>query len=427
MKKKVLLVGPILTQSGYGEHARMVYRALKSREDLFDIYVNPVNWGATSWVSENTQEREELDLLIRKTFAHINQGLPFDTTIMVTIPSEWKQYRAAPENIGVCAGIESDRVSPHWLEAANLFVDKIIVPSEFSKETFINTVWNVKDQNGNDVKLTMQKPIDIVQYPVEKEFFNPSDCLHDNLKFDHDFNFLCVAQWGPRKNIEGTIAYFLEEFKDDEVGLVLKSSVKDGSTIDFYETKKRIKKILERYPNRNCSVHLIHGYMSKEELSSLLTHPQIKVMVNFGHGEGYGLPLFEAASVGLPVITHDWGGQKDFLYAPKKDKKGKIKSKPHFSKVSYDLKPIQQQAVWDGVLQPESQWAFPHSGGCQIAMRQCYENYGLCLGQSKKLKKHVLETFTGENINKKFVESVHDEESFEVEKWIEGLDVIDEV
>ena len=107
MKKKVLLVGPILTQSGYGEHARMVYRALKSREDLFDIYVNPVNWGATSWVSENTQEREELDLLIRKTFAHINQGLPFDTTIMVTIPSEWKQYRAAPENIGVCACIGS--------------------------------------------------------------------------------------------------------------------------------------------------------------------------------------------------------------------------------------------------------------------------------------------------------------------------------
>ena len=158
MKKKVLLVGPILTQSGYGEHARMVYRALKSREDLFDIFINPVGWGATSWLSEDTSERKDIDDLINKTFVHMSQRLPFDTTVMVTIPSEWKQYRAAPENIGVCAGIESDRVSPHWLEAANSFVDKIIVPSQFSKDSFINAVWDVKDQAGNDFQLRIEKP-----------------------------------------------------------------------------------------------------------------------------------------------------------------------------------------------------------------------------------------------------------------------------
>ena len=131
MKKKVLLVGPILTHSGYGVHARTVYRALKSRDDLFDIYVNPISWGQTSWLSEQTVERKELDDIIRKTYQHISQNLPFDITIMVTIPTEWKEYRAAPINIGVCAGVEADRVSPHWLEAANLHVDKIIVTSEF--------------------------------------------------------------------------------------------------------------------------------------------------------------------------------------------------------------------------------------------------------------------------------------------------------
>ena len=82
MKKKVLLVGPILTQSGYGEHARMIYRALKSREDLFDIYINPIGWGATSWLAENTQERSDIDNIINKTFDHMNQRLPFDTTII---------------------------------------------------------------------------------------------------------------------------------------------------------------------------------------------------------------------------------------------------------------------------------------------------------------------------------------------------------
>lgn len=421
MKKKVLLVGPVLTQSGYGEHARTVYRALKSREDLFEIFINPVNWGATSWLAENTKEREELDEIINKTFEHMQQRLPFDTTIMVTIPSEWKQYRAAPENIGVCAGIESNKVSPHWLEAANLFVDKVIVPSEFSKDTFVNSDWQVKDKGGNDIILKMMKPVEVIHYPVEKEFLNPSDCLHENLELEQDFNFLCVAQWGPRKNIENTIKYFLEEFKDDEVGLVLKVSIKDGSTIDFYETKKRISNLLARYPERKCSVHLLHGYVTKEELSSLYTHPKIKCLINFGHGEGYGLPLFEAASVGLPVITHDWGGQKDFLYAMKKDKKGGKKLRAHFGKISYDLKNVQQEAVWDGVLQPETVWAFPHWGSCQIAMRQCYENYGLSQGQAKRLKKSIVENFTEEKIYKQIVDSIFGYDVDEFEDWISEI------
>ena len=38
MKKKILVKGPVLSQSGYGEQAGFALRALKCREDLFDIY-----------------------------------------------------------------------------------------------------------------------------------------------------------------------------------------------------------------------------------------------------------------------------------------------------------------------------------------------------------------------------------------------------
>ncbi len=55
---KVLLKGPILSRSGYGEHTRFMYRGLASRPDLFDIHVHPVNWGHKSW-DLNTKEGEE--------------------------------------------------------------------------------------------------------------------------------------------------------------------------------------------------------------------------------------------------------------------------------------------------------------------------------------------------------------------------------
>ena len=38
---KILLEAPILTQSGYGEHSRLVYRALKMLKS-HDIFVNPI-------------------------------------------------------------------------------------------------------------------------------------------------------------------------------------------------------------------------------------------------------------------------------------------------------------------------------------------------------------------------------------------------
>ena len=47
MRKKVLVRGPALTRSGYGEHTRFVLRSLRTYEDKFDIYLIAVNWGHT--------------------------------------------------------------------------------------------------------------------------------------------------------------------------------------------------------------------------------------------------------------------------------------------------------------------------------------------------------------------------------------------
>ena len=66
MKKKILVRGPALSQTGYGEQCRFALRALRSREDLFDIYLLNIPWGGTNWIFENNEERRWLDELIIK-------------------------------------------------------------------------------------------------------------------------------------------------------------------------------------------------------------------------------------------------------------------------------------------------------------------------------------------------------------------------
>ena len=136
MKKKVLLKGPLLTRSGYGEQARFALRALRSREDLFDVFIQPLQWGKTSWSSEMDEERVWIDQIIEKTIAYIQQGGQFDMSVQVTIPNEFQ--RLAPVNIGYTAGIETTKVAHQWIQKVNE-MDKIIVVSSHSKQVFENT------------------------------------------------------------------------------------------------------------------------------------------------------------------------------------------------------------------------------------------------------------------------------------------------
>ena len=414
--KKVFLKGPILTQSGYGHHARTVYRALRTRPDLFDIYIQPIPWGQTSWMWEDNEERREIDFLLTKTIEFLNSDSQFDMSIQVTIPNEWEQI--APINIGVTAGIETDKIDPVWIEKSAI-VDKIITISKHSLDSFVNTVYEATEEDtGKKFEYRSKTPIDYVSYPVLK--VEPKEI---DLKLDTKFNFLTVAQISPRKNVTQLLRCFIEEFRDNkDVGLIIKANSSKNSLIDRAKTlgdfKRSVTEII-RDEKIKCKIYLLHGYLDEAEMAGLYQHPNVHALVSTTHGEGYGLPLFEAAYYGLPVIATEWSGHLDFLYKPVKTKSGRTKFKHMFGKMNYELKAVQEEAIWKGVIPAGSKWAFPEDASVKNNLSEVYKDLGRFKKRAAELEKWICKEFTEEKIYGDFVKQL--EPFFAVDQEVDDL------
>lgn len=416
MKKKILLKGPLLTRSGYGEQARFALRSLRSRPDVFDVFIQPLQWGHTSWLAINDEERAWIDQTIERTIAYVQQGGQFDMSLQVTIPNEWQ--RLAPVNIGYTAGMETTKVAPVWLQKGNEQVDKIIVVSSHSMNTYKNTVAIAKNTaTGEEVEYRLETPVEFVGYPV-KSYDNLPDL---DLELTTDFNFLSVAQFGPRKNLHNTIKWFVEEFHDENVGLVLKTNMAKNCLMDRERVHGDIKNFLKQFPNRSCKIYLLHGDMTDEEMHSLYRHEKVSAFLALPHGEGFGLPIFEAAYSGLPVVATGWSGQMDFLVDEN--------NKERFYNVSFDLQPIQKEVAWKDVIIPESMWAYAREQSAKQQMRQCFDDInnnteGTFATNACEYAVELRERFSEEKMYAAFCDNVFTM-SAEEEEWAQALSEID--
>jgi len=382
--KKVLVRGPALSRSGYGEHTRFVLRSLKTNPD-FDVYLVNTPWGATSWLYEDNDERAWIDSLLMKTL-QAERDQVFDLSVQVTIPSEWE--RVAKYNVGVTAGIETTKISDAWLQKT-FAVDKIVVPSEHAKAGFLNNKKSVTAPTGEEVEIKCETPIDVVSYPY-RDIKSATP-----ITFGTDFNFLTVAQLSPRKNLEASLLAFLEEFQNEaNVGYVLKVGIKNNSIIDREHTVAAVNSLLNNYPDRKCKVYLVHGGLTDEEMSSLYNSKTVNAYVSASHGEGFGLPIFEACSNALPVIAPHWSGYVDFC------------KKEQIAAVDYELLEVHDEAVWNGVIEKGSDWAYVKLSDLRSKMRDVYSNADEYTANAKKLKTSIKKKYKTEKQYEKFINSI---------------------
>jgi len=77
-----------------------------------------------------------------------------------------------------------------------------------------------------------------------------------------------------------------------------------------------------------------------------------------------------------------------------------------FAEVEFQMGHIQKEAVWDGVLQKESQWAYADQGSFKMRLRDVYKKYRIYENRAKDLQEHIRSKFTEEKMYKQFIDIV---------------------
>lgn len=331
--KSIIIRGPLLSQSGYGNHARQVFRWILNKHPEHEIRVQVLPWGNTSWHVDPEAEGGLVGEIMRRT-GEINKK--FDVSFQIQLPNEW-DHNIAHFNVGISAIVEADKCNVAWVEACNR-MSMVIVPSRYCENTLRNT---------GEVKT----PVVVVP-----ESFIP-EVLKENppvdIDFETNFNFLVIGTmtgnnpYNDRKNIFFAVKWLCEEFANDpDVGIIIKTNVGRGTRVDWRQIESVISKLVSEvrkgpYPR----VHVVHGTMSNAEVASLYRHRKIKALVSPTRGEGFGLPLLEAAASELPVAVTEHSGHMDFMGLGK------------FIKFEYDLKQIHESRCDGNIWIQGSKWA----------------------------------------------------------------------
>ena len=380
--KSIIIRGPLLSQSGYGNHARQIFRWILNKHPNDEVRVQVLPWGNTSWYVDPSAEGGLIGEIMTRT-GEINKK--YDVSFQIQLPNEWDP-NIANFNVGVSAIVEADKCNPAWIDACNR-MNTVIVPSNYCESTLRNT--------GE-----IRSPIIVIPESFTQEILQENVSL--DLDLDTSFNFLVIGTmtgnnpFNDRKNIFFALKWLCEEFASDpDVGIVIKTNVGRGTKMDWRQVESVVSKVVSEvrkgpYPK----VHIIHGIMSNSEVAALYRHPKVKALVSPTRGEGFGLPLLEASASGLPVATTGHSGHMDFMSLGK------------FIKFEYDITQIHESRCDGNIWMQGSKWAEVREADFKKKLRKFKTSYMTPKEWALELSKKLLSTHSPAAIDDEYEKKV---------------------
>ena len=398
-KQTLIFQGPVFTRSGYGDHCRDLLKSLR-KMDKFDIKLIPMRWGNTP--QNQTDPSTEFGRWMLENVLTQNVQKP-DVFIQVSVANEFTPK--GNYNIGITAGVETNIIPKDFIEGSNN-MDLILVPSTFTKSVMVNTAYQERDKNTNQIlrEIKITKPVEVLFEGVDLEvFLNPTTTTDILANVNTEFNFLTVGHWlkgnlgQDRKDIGMVIKTFATVFqnlpKNKQPGLIVKTSQSGFSITDRENITKNIESVVSSIGDKCPPIYLLHGDLSEKEMASLYHHPKVKAMVSFTKGEGYGRPMAEFTLTGKPILVSNWSGHLDFLPS---DNTVLLNGK---------LTNVDDSAA-DKFLLKESQWFTVNYTEAANKLYDVYNNYSRYFAKSSDLKRNTLRNFSLESMHVKFTELV---------------------
>jgi len=338
------IIGTINGTQGYAIHTRNLAKALNKHVPVKLITDLMPGW-------ELGVDDEELEMIKRPDEADIN--------LIIAQPPFWKLHTHNKINIGFLV-FEGDQIPACWLEEClNPDIHMIFVPSEHTKQAiwdaYFNEDYPFMDREilkGEDEKFWNK--VHVIPHGIDPELFKPANRIKvDNLNNESvvPFTFLCnkgFRNLEDRGGIQYAIQAYLEEFKKENVQLILKLNPAYPADVP---------KLLNElgYTDKSPKIQVTANLVDYKNMPGL--YQQADVFLSPTRAEAFNIPCLEAMGCGLPVITSNFGGQTDYCT----DKTGKL--------ISGDLKPVQHEILYE-----ETQWLTPSIKELREAMRDAYEN-----------------------------------------------------
>ena len=362
----VKYIGPVFDGSGYAEAARNY--VLSIYRQGYPITLAPITFEKTR--PDLGKDGEILQELV-------NAKVDYDKVIVHSTPDLWQNFTRFETNkyiIGYTVW-ETSRLHPTWTASCNR-VDEVWVPCD----------WNLEVFKESGVHTPLYKVPHAIDLPDLDNLpsFNLEGIPEDM------FVFYSVFQWQERKNPYGLLSSFCSAFSDvDDVVLVLKTYRHDLGT-----DKEAIRELIMDFRkyitlNKFPKMYLLVENMSSENLMGL--HKRGDCFLLLQRSEGWGLPHFEAAAVGNPVITTGYGGQNEFL---KEDNSYLL---------NYTLGPVTGM-TWSPYYTAEQYWAEADAKHAIDTMRYVYNNRDEAKAKGLKAREYIADNFTWDRIGKTIVD-----------------------